>query len=92
MLGSEGFELDGEEYTATLRFAADGTYEGVAYILPFVKLDVTGRCHYGAELPRERATEVWWSLTEQQRDVIHQRCLEDAMLSEQDSDEAWAAF
>ena len=91
MLGSEGFEYDGREYTATLRFAADGAYEGVSSenqpIYP-------GNGTVLRELSREEATEIWWGLTFQQREVITDRCWEDAKLSEQGADAGtvWAAF
>ena len=88
MLGSEGFEYDGEEYTVTLKFDDDGTYDGVDGVARVMD------DNSGIFLGHNEATAIWWSLTEQQRDVLHQRCLEDAQLSRQseDNDSVWAAF
>lgn len=94
MLGSEGFEYDGEEYTVTLKFDDDGTYDGVDGIAAVsYNHDSVSQPEY-APLGHNEATAIWWSLTEQQRDVLHQRCLEDAQLSRQseDNDSVWAAF
>lgn len=93
MLGSEGFEFEGEEYTVTLKFEDDGTYEGVesigvpVYSSRMVLVETR-------PLSRESATTIWWGLTEQQRDVLHERCLEDAQLTRQadEGDSVWAAF
>ncbi len=86
MLGSEGFEFEGEEYTVTLKFEADGTYDGLEGIYQ--------AGDYGLTLSRETATAIWWGLTEQQRDVLHERCLENAQLTRQadEGDSVWAAF
>ena len=101
MLGSEGFEFDGDEYTVTLKFDDDGTYDGVDGIaaVRYGTVADTGIGAHVAEivvtnLGHNEATAIWWSLTEQQRDVLHQRCLEDAQLSRQseDNDSVWAAF
>lgn len=96
MLGSEGFEFDGEEYTVTLKFDDDGTYDGLDE-LERVWWSLTDTAIARKESQRvghNEATAIWWSLTEQQRDVLHQRCLEDAQLSRQseDNDSVWAAF
>lgn len=91
MLGSEGFEYEGEEYTVTLKFDDDGTYDGVDAV-ELVTNDGPGELK--SPLGHNEATAIWWSLTEQQRDVLYQRCLEDAQASRQDvdNDSAWAAF
>lgn len=94
MLGSEGIEWEGEEYTVTLKFDDDGTYDGVDRITgPWKPHSAPGWKH-AEDLGHNEATAIWWSLTEQQRDVLHQRCLEDAQLSRQaeDNDSVWAAF
>ena len=92
MLGSEGFEYEGEEYTVTLKFDDDGTYDGLDCII-LVPPGVPCACH-GDPLGHNEATAIWWSLTEQQREVLHERCLEDAQLSRQadEGDSVWAAF
>lgn len=95
MLGSEGFEYEGEEYTVTLRFDSEGTYEGVDFLQHITYPPVQGgEAVCMTPVSHNEATAIWWGLTEQQRDVLHQRCLEDAQLSRQadDGDSVWACF